>query len=185
VETGDSGGDWTVKARQILGERMAAAASVPTTLLALCQSRLVTATHELARNLQETAALMDRMGKTQDQQTSIEQVSAVVDAQGSSLKDRLAELGIPDSALLDITQQPFEDNWGEMVHQEKLDLWVHLGSKREQLEKALREESAADEAERRERVARRNNWTPLMHEWLKMLADKGELRGIVEQIKGE
>jgi len=148
-------------------------------LLALCRSPQLSIPEELATNICALAAVERALERIQpDWKQFIDMADMDNLLRGPDLSFRITQeqlnnVRIPEP-LLHKVEGP------AMTPSSLLKIRQDLESTQVQLRLAFIEEAAAIEQDDERTMARRHDYTPVIHTWIKMLADKGLLKSLLQ-----
>jgi ubiquitin carboxyl-terminal hydrolase L5 len=148
-------------------------------LLALCKSPLLSIPTELAVNVKSLSAVENHLSRLQSEwEQFIGDSESDSVLHGPNVIYKVTQELIDSAQLLKATMDKLEDSTTtvENLFQMRYELIVAQNALRAAM---IDEESEIDQDNQRA-LSRRNDYTPMIHMWLRFLASNGALKGLVE-----
>jgi ubiquitin carboxyl-terminal hydrolase L5 len=181
LSTGDyHDGDWMGLARPIIEKRMRQyeGDQIQFSLLALCQSPLITVKNDLSVNICTIAAVEKRLQIVQQDWRQFvvgEEFDKVLTRPDPSYM--ITPQGLEAASISSAVLREIEDS--SIKTERLLELRRQLSDSQTQLRTSFVEESTAIQEDDERAATRRHDYTPMVNTWVAALADKGALQTLV------
>lgn len=177
--------DWVTVARPIIEARMLQyeSDSFSFNLLGLCRTPLDALRQELVQNIHKLLTLKDHISNTPEMQTIAINERTWLDGEDEATlteygltKEEVAKAEAPQSFRDKITKASFETS-------EAMDLEQSLEDEQKRIRSEYAAELVAIEEDQARVLGRKRDYAPVIHEWVRKLAEHGVLQDLIDDIQ--